>query len=101
MTAVCSASDTKRSLADCKPSFASFRTGVKYKSRRVVVVFEGRDAAGKGGAIRATTRTGESPRVPQLGPAKSKTPRRGKVLVLTEPAQPGPRLYLPLAHFHA
>ena len=57
----------ERSLADCKPSFASFR--------RVVVLFEGRDTAGKGGTIRAMTER-VSPPVFRTGPAKSKTPCR-------------------------
>ena len=38
---------------------------VKYKGLRVIVVFEGRDAAGKGGTIRAITERG-SPRVFRL-----------------------------------
>ena len=38
---------------------------VKYKSLRVIVVFEGRDAAGKGGTIRALTER-VSPRVFRL-----------------------------------
>jgi polyphosphate kinase 2 (PPK2 family) len=38
---------------------------VKYKGLRVIVVFEGRDAAGKGGTIRAMTER-VSPRVFRL-----------------------------------
>ena len=38
---------------------------IKYKGLRIVVVFEGHDAAGKGGTIRAITER-VSPRVPSL-----------------------------------
>lgn len=43
---------------------------VKYKGLRVIVVFEGRDAAGKRGTIRAITGR-VSPRVPARCPPKS------------------------------
>ena len=40
---------------------------VKHKGLRVIVIFEGRDAAGKGGTIGAH-RTGEPPCLPRRGP---------------------------------
>jgi len=57
----------EKELSRLQPSFASFR--------RVVVLFEGRDTAGKGGTIRAMTER-VSPPVFRTGPAKSKTPCR-------------------------
>ena len=37
---------------------------VKHKGLRIMIVFEGRDAAGKGGTIRALTRACQSPYFP-------------------------------------
>jgi polyphosphate kinase len=45
----------EKELSRLQAELCELQDWVKYRSRRVVVVFEGRDAAGKGGAIRATT----------------------------------------------
>ena len=45
----------RRNCAGCRPSSAWCRTGSRRRGQRIVIVFEGRDAAGKGGTIRAIT----------------------------------------------
>ena len=52
----------RRRSASCRSIFAHCRESVEPKGLRVVVVFEGRDAAGKGGTIKAITER-VSPRV--------------------------------------
>ena len=44
---------------------------VKAKGLRVIIVFEGRDAAGKGGTIKAITGAREPPRVPRRGTSRA------------------------------
>ena len=48
---------------------------VKHKGLRVIIVFEGRDAAGKGGTIRALTERVSPARVSGGGPARAIGPR--------------------------
>ncbi len=48
---------------------------VKYKGLRVIVIFEGRDAAGKGGTI-ALSPSGQPSRLPRCGVACSIRPRK-------------------------
>ena len=57
--------NTRRNFASCRSSCAIFRIGSKHKGLRVIIMFEGRDAAGKGGTIRALTER-VSPRVFRL-----------------------------------
>ena len=47
---------------------------VKAEGLRVIIVFEGRDAAGKGGTIKALTERVQPARVPGRGPAGAVRP---------------------------
>ena len=51
----CRARSTRPSCSGCRPSWCSCRSGSRQQGARLVVVFEGRDAAGKGGAIKRVT----------------------------------------------
>ncbi len=65
------ARNTKGSCASFQAELCKLQDWVKHKGLRVIVVFEGRDAAGKGGTIRAITER-VSPRVfPRRGIARS------------------------------
>src|SRR5438046_1135210 len=55
----------EKELSRLQAELCKLQDWVKYKGLRVVVVFEGRDAAGKGGTIRAITER-VSPRVFRL-----------------------------------
>jgi polyphosphate kinase 2 (PPK2 family) len=55
----------QKELARLRSELCRLQEWVKYKGRRVIIVFEGRDAAGKGGTIRAITER-VSPRVFRL-----------------------------------
>ena len=46
---------TSANCAACRSSWSSCRNGSAHEGLRVVVLFEGRDAAGKGGAIKRIT----------------------------------------------
>ena len=48
---------------------------VKREGRRIIVVFEGRDAAGKGGTIKAITERVSPARLPHCCPASAIGPR--------------------------
>ena len=50
----CPRSSTSASCSGCRPSWSRCRSG-RGDGRRLIVVFEGRDAAGKGGAIKRIT----------------------------------------------
>ena len=52
-------------MRDLQAELCKLQDWVKYKGLRVIIVFEGRDAAGKGGTIRAITER-VSPRVFRL-----------------------------------
>ena len=54
--------DYDKALRELQVDLCALQEWVKHKGLRVVVVFEGRDAAGKGGAIKAITER-VSPRV--------------------------------------
>jgi polyphosphate kinase len=54
--------DYEKALRDLQVELCALQEWVKHKGLRVVVVFEGRDAAGKGGVIKAITAR-VSPRV--------------------------------------
>ena len=54
--------DYERALRELQVDLCGLQEWVKHKGLRVVVVFEGRDAAGKGGTIKALTER-VSPRV--------------------------------------
>ena len=45
----------EKALRELQVELCGFQEWVKHKGLRVVVVFEGRDAAGKGGVIKAIT----------------------------------------------
>ena len=53
---------------------------VKFKGLRVIIVFEGRDAAGKGGTIRALTETSQSSRFSFGGTTGTVRPREVSTL---------------------
>ncbi|HVN19145.1 MAG TPA: polyphosphate kinase 2, partial [Dongiaceae bacterium] len=55
----------EKELSRLQAELCRLQDWVKYKGLRVIVVFEGRDAAGKGGTIRAITER-VSPRVFRL-----------------------------------
>jgi polyphosphate kinase 2 len=57
--------DYLKELRKLQTEIAKFQDWVKFKGLRVIIVFEGRDAAGKGGVIRALTER-VSPRVFRL-----------------------------------
>ena len=57
--------DYGKELSQLQAELCKLQAWVKYKGLRVIVVFEGRDAAGKGGTIRAITER-VSPRVFRL-----------------------------------
>lgn len=54
--------DYEKELSRLQEELCKLQDWVKYKSLRIIIVFEGRDAAGKGGTIRAITER-VSPRV--------------------------------------
>src|SRR5215471_6355916 len=55
----------EKELVELQGELCKLQAWIKYKGLRVIVVFEGRDAAGKGGTIRAITER-VSPRVFRL-----------------------------------
>src|SRR4029077_14213351 len=55
----------EKELSTLQEELCKLQDWVKYKGLRVIIVFEGRDAAGKGGTIRAITER-VSPRVFRL-----------------------------------
>src|SRR5438552_14863 len=57
--------DYEKELSRLQEELCKLQDWVKHKGLRVIVVFEGRDAAGKGGTIRAITER-VSPRVFRL-----------------------------------
>jgi polyphosphate kinase 2 (PPK2 family) len=57
--------DYEKELRRLQEELCKLQDWIKYKGLRVIVVFEGRDAAGKGGTIRAITER-VSPRVFRL-----------------------------------
>ena len=65
----------EKELARLQTELCKLQDWVKYKGLRVIVIFEGRDAAGKGGTIRALTER-LSPRVFRVValPASNPTP---------------------------
>ena len=56
-----------RELRRLQAELAKLQDWVKYKGLRVIVVFEGRDAAGKGGTHPRDHRTGQPARLPHGG----------------------------------
>src|SRR6266853_6283506 len=55
----------EKELSRLQVELCKLQNWVKYKGLRVIVIFEGRDAAGKGGTIRAITER-VSPRIFRL-----------------------------------
>jgi len=53
---------TRKNSPGCRSSFRIFRAWIKKSGARIVIIFEGRDAAGKGGVIKRITQW-VSPRV--------------------------------------
>ena len=66
---------TRRKLLRLQAKLCVLQDWVKAKGLRVIVIFEGRDAAGKGGTIKAITERGQPARVPARGAAGPFRPR--------------------------
>jgi polyphosphate kinase 2 (PPK2 family) len=65
----------EKELSELQAELCKLQEWVRHKGQRVVIVFEGRDAAGKGGTIKAITER-VSPRVfRRRGPARALGPR--------------------------
>ncbi len=61
----------EKELRKLQVELCALQGWVKEKGLRVVVVFEGRDAAGKGGTIKAITERVSPPRVPRRGASRA------------------------------
>ena len=70
-----SGKDYEKALRELQVDLCALQEWVKHKGLRVVVVFEGRDAAGKGGTIKAIHRAGEPARLPGGSAARTIRPR--------------------------
>ena len=60
--------DYERELARLQIELVKLQEWIKFKGLKVVVLFEGRDAAGKGGAIKTHHRVPQPPHLPRGGP---------------------------------
>ena len=65
----------EKALRKLQVELCALQDWVKEKGLRVVVVFEGRDAAGKGGTIKAITERVSPACVPRRGAAGAVRPR--------------------------
>jgi polyphosphate kinase 2 (PPK2 family) len=83
--------DYDKTLRALQVELCALQEWVKHKGLRVVVVFEGRDAAGKGGAIKAITER-VSPRVFRVAalPAPSDREKSQLYLQIYVPISPPP-----------
>ena len=75
--------DYEEALGELQVELCALQEWVKHKGLRVVVVFEGRDAAGRGGAINAIT--------------ERVSPRVFRVVALPAPSDPGEVAVVPAA----
>ena len=66
----------EKELRKLQAELCRLQDWVKHKGLRVIIVFEGRDAAGKGGTIRAHHRAGEPARISRRRPARAVRPRK-------------------------
>ncbi len=64
----------ERELRKLQVELCHMQAWVRATGARIIVVFEGRDAAGKGGTIKAITEAGQPPGVPGRGPARALGP---------------------------
>ena len=72
---------TSASCSGCRASWSSCRTGWQHTRHKVVILFEGRDAAGKGGVIKRITQR-LNPRVCRVvGAAGAERPRAHAVVL--------------------
>ena len=62
-------------LRNLQVELCKLQDWVKREGLRIIVVLEGRDAAGKGGTIKAMTRARKSARLPRRRPASAIGPR--------------------------
>ncbi len=82
----------EKELRKLQTELCRLQEWVKLKGLRVMVIFEGRDAAGKGGTIKAITERVSPPRVPARRPAGPVGPREdADVLAALHAALPGRR----------
>ncbi len=72
---------TRPSCSACRPSWSSCRSGCGREGARLVVIFEGRDAAGKGGTIKRITQY-LNPRVARIAALPAPTERERRPVVL-------------------
>ena len=61
----------EKDLRDLQVELCHLQDWVKTTGARIMIVFEGRDAAGKGGTIKAHDRAGQSARLSRRRPAGS------------------------------
>ena len=59
----------EKELARLQVELIKLQEWIRFKKLKVVIIFEGRDAAGKGGAIKRITESSESARLPCGGAA--------------------------------
>ena len=64
-----------KELRKLQVELCTLQDWVKHKGQRIIVVFEGRDGAGKGGTIRAHHRARQPARLPRRGPSCPVGPR--------------------------
>ena len=74
------AASISRSCSACRASWSSCRTGCSTTSCKVVVIFEGRDAAGKGGVIKRITQRLNPAHLPRRGAAGAERARADAVV---------------------
>ena len=73
--------DYLKELARLQVELVKLQEWVKVKGLKVVVIFEGRDAAGKGGGDQADHRKPQSPRCPRGGPGHPDRAREDAVVL--------------------
>jgi polyphosphate kinase 2 (PPK2 family) len=80
---------SEKELRRLQAELCKLQEWIKYKGLRIMVVFEGRDAAGKGGTIRAITER-VSPRVFRLVALPAPSDREKSQMYIVHSALYGP-----------
>ena len=65
-----------KEIAKLQVELVKLQEWVKYTGAKICVLFEGRDAAGKGGIIKRITETGQPARLPRRSPCRRRRPRK-------------------------
>ena len=68
--------DYEKELEKLQVELCHLQEWVKAEKLKVIIIFEGRDAAGKGGTIKALDRKGQPAGVPRLRPARAVRPAK-------------------------